>query len=50
MHSIAGLLPQEAVHTRKFVYQVGRLIDCFNSSVTFNFEDVRGGSSEKSCH
>ena len=39
-HSIAGLLPQEAVHTAEFVYQVDRLFDCFNSAVPFHFKDV----------
>ena len=43
MHSIAGLLPQEAVYTAEFVYQVDRLFDCFNSAVMFHYKGVRGG-------
>ena len=49
-HSIAGLLPQEAVYTAEFVYQVDRLFDCFNSAVMFHYKGVRGGLSHKSCH
>ena len=49
-HSVAGLLPETAVHTADFVYKVDRLFDCFNSSVAYHFKDVRGGISSKSCH
>ena len=41
--SIAGLLPQEAVCTIEFVYQVDRLFDCFNSAVMFHYKGVWGG-------
>ena len=35
-HSTTGQLPQAAVHTAEFVYEVERLFYCFNSAVRFH--------------
>lgn len=45
-----GLLPEAAIYTAEFVYEMDRLFDCFNSATKFNFKEVRGGISSESCH
>lgn len=50
MHSIAGLLPQQALHAAEFIHQVDKLFDCFNSIRPYNFKKVLGGVSSYSCH
>ncbi|MCP4270239.1 MAG: hypothetical protein GY777_32475 [Candidatus Brocadiaceae bacterium] len=49
-HSIAGMLPQEAIYIAEFVHKMDKLFDCFNSSLRFHFKEVLVGISSKSCH
>ena len=49
-HAITGLLPQSAIYTAEFFYEVDRLFDCFNNATKFNFKDILGGISSESCH
>lgn len=50
MHSVAGLLPQEAEHTAEFVQKVDKLFDCFNSIRPCHYKKLLRGVSSKSCH
>lgn len=49
-HSVSGFIPKEAVYTAKFIYEIDRLFDCFNSCSKFHYKEIKSAITPTSCH